>query len=65
MHDASMFIVFLLILALILILVAGAFVFICEALEERRKRKIKKEQRMIRRECYEYWKEKYSNDKQK
>ena len=65
MHDTSMFIVFLLILALILILAAGAFVFICEALEDRRKRKIKIEQRMIRRECYEYWKEKYSNDKQK
>ena len=65
MHDASMFIVFLLILALILILAAGAFVFIYEILEDRRKRKIKKEQPMSRRECYEYWKEKYSNDKQK
>lgn len=63
MYDASMFIVLLLILALILILAAGAFVFIHEALDERRKRKHKKEVRMIRRECYEYWKEKY-NDKQ-
>lgn len=62
MLDASMFIVFLLILALILILAAGAFVFIYEALEDRRKRKIKKERRIIRRECYEYWKEKYYND---
>ena len=64
MHDASMFIVFLLILALILILAAGAFVFIYEALDERRKRKLKKERRIIRRECYEYWKEKFNDDKQ-
>lgn len=63
MYNTTMFIVFLLILVLILILVTGAFVFIHEALEDRRKRKHKKDMRMIRRECYEIWKEKYENEK--